>query len=317
MQLRTGRAAAMVAIAVSLLAVAVGGAGAAPSPPTPGTAAQVASLVTASHRVSSLPKNLAPSVAASASDTPGAWYPQTAYGCVDLSVQTSKCVFGATSSSRTIVLFGDSHAQMWLPALAAEAKHLGDRLFLLFELGCPDTSVPVWDSVSRTYYTACDKFRAQALRAIPLLHPVAVLLADRTALAMSSPTSYFSDVQWSKGLQTTLRALKVGTTKLVVLGDIPYINVDPPNCLATYPNGLQNCQGKNPNKPSHAHEAAEKAAAKALGATYVDPTKWLCTTICSLVIGHFSVYSDHFHVTATYAEYLSGVLGAAVAKAIG
>jgi hypothetical protein len=297
------------------LAVAVGAAAltAARAPlPTPGTAAQIAKAVAASHLVKKVPTSMVPSLADEASDTPGTYFPITYDGCNDLNLSTDKCVFGDTSSSKTIVLFGDSHAQMWLPALDPIATKLGYRLVLWFELGCPAASVRIWDSQSKAYYTACTTFRSAALSAIASLRPSVVVLADRTSLAMSAPGVYFTDAQWKAGLEATIKAVDQHA-KVVVIGDIPLLSDVPPQCLASNPTNVQHCAGKNPNTKSHAHLAAETQAAAATKAGYVNPIPWLCTATCSPIVGNLAVYSDSWHITDTYSEYLESVLDKALA----
>ena len=89
-------------------------------------------------------------------------------------------------------------------------------------------------------------------------------------------------------------------------------NTPPPECLASYPTSVQTCSAPNPNPAQQWHEGAEKAAAKAEKVLYVSPMPWLCTTTCSPVIGNYVAYYDQYHLTCTYAAYLSGVLEAAL-----
>ena len=67
-------------------------------------------------------------------------------GCVPVaasSQSTSKiCPVGRTSSSKTLVVIGDSHAQMWMPAILRLAERDGWRVLPLLRPGCtPDTWV--------------------------------------------------------------------------------------------------------------------------------------------------------------------------------
>jgi hypothetical protein len=49
----------------------------------------------------------------------------------------------------------------------------------------------------------------------------------------------------------------------------------------------------------------------------VDPEPWLCTTDkCVAVIGRYLAYWDSFHVSDTYAAYLSTVMGTALKSVI-
>ena len=60
------------------------------------------------------------------------------------------------------------------------------------------------------------------------------------------------------------------------------------------------------------YNGAEQAAASASGASYVDPTPWFCSLVCTPIIGRDIVYLDQAHVTATYARKLELVLGSSL-----
>jgi hypothetical protein len=295
---------AAVACALALVAVAEPAALAAPKLPKPGTATQVAALVAASSSITKLPKNLLPSLTQVTTDDPGEYYPTAAHHCLS----TKACVFGDTVMRRTIVLFGDSHAQMWLPALAPAARSLGYRLLLVWEPGCPAVTISVWDAATHSSNTQCNTWRAKMIGQIKALAPALVLLASRTTDIPGAHNDPTTNAQWQAGLETTIAALKTTKTQVAVVGDITVFSPNElPQCLAAYPTAVQSCTVKNPNGKTRQHFAAEKAAATAEDVPYLDPQPWLCTTLCSAVIGTMVAYFDTFHVSATYAEYLSGV----------
>lgn len=62
------------------------------------------------------------------------------------------------------------------------------------------------------------------------------------------------------------------------------------------------------------HQPGEKAAAAATKTLYVNTIPWLCTKSCSPITGSMGVYSDQWHITVTYATYLSTVLGDSIKK---
>jgi hypothetical protein len=59
--------------------------------------------------------------------------------------------------------------------------------------------------------------------------------------------------------------------------------------------------------------AADRQAADATGATFIDPTPWTCPTEpCPVVIGSLLIYLDAGHMTATFSSALAPYLGAAL-----
>jgi len=281
--------------------------------PKPGSASQVSALVAASSQIQQLPRNLLPPLGQAAQDSPGAYYSVASRLCVGV----TKCVFGDRKSKTTVVLFGDSHAQMWLPALVPVAASAGDRLVLVWMPGCPDTTITVWSIQTHSGSRACDNFRASSIAAIRSLAPKVVLLADRTSDIPDAHNKLTANAAWQAGLEQTIAKLKSPKTAVAVIGDVTAFTTALPECLAANPRAVQSCSVPNPNPRTHQHFAAEAAAAAAEGVPYVNPQPWLCTKVCSPVIGNMVAYFDKLHVAATYAEYLSAVMAAALKGIVG
>lgn len=276
--------------------------------PAPGSASTITSLVAASGSIQKLPTNLLPPLSVASKDTPGFFYGAAGRPCPLL----SSCVFAAKASATTIVLYGDSHAMMWLPALVPVAQRAHDRLVLVWRPGCPDATVSTWNPNTHSVDAACAKFRSGVIAAIKKFAPRFVLLADRTSDIPGPNNKPTTNAAWQAGLTQTIAALKSTKTKVAVIGDVTAFTVPLPDCLAASPTKVQACSAPNPNPKTYQHFAAEQAAATAQGVTYVNPQPWLCTSTCSPVIGHQLAYFDNLHVSATYAEFLSTVFGAAL-----
>lgn len=301
-------AATLAMLASALCLSASAGASSTSGLPTPGTPAQVAALVASSHKIDVLPSDLTPILKNVADNTPQRYYPVTKNGCAGV----TKCVFGDTTAKTVLVLFGDSHAWMWLPALApvATADHV--RLILIWMPGCPAATVSVWNPDTHSVLTACNTFRSKSIGEITKLDPALVLLASRTTNIYGPTDKLISNATWQAGLESTIAALHTKSTAVAVIGDITAFTVELPECIAAYPKHVQRCSVPNPNTHTNEHFAAEQAAAVAEGVPYINPQPWLCTATCSPVIGTMVAYFDSLHVTAVYAEYLTNVWSAAV-----
>jgi hypothetical protein len=294
-------------VVLSVLAVAATALAAARLP-KPGTSSQVAALVEGASSIERLPSNLLPPLSQVPADNPGTYYGVAGHECEGM----TKCVFSDKSSPRVVVLFGDSHAEMWLPALEPVVQAAHDRLVLIWRPGCPAAAVTVWDSATHKGDTACTSFRTKMVATIATARPVLVLLADRTADVPGPGNRPLSDATWEAGLESTITSLKKATTTVAVIGDVVALAPQLAECLAAYPTSVQKCSVPDPNPATHTHVAAERAAATAKGVAYLNPQPWLCTTVCSPVIGNMVAYWDNLHVSSTYAEYLSGVWAAAL-----
>jgi hypothetical protein len=290
--------------ALSVLGAAGYAAASAPTGSPAGSASDVQALVAASVKIKALTATTQSQIASSGANFAGNYF-QLPDGCLT----ATACVFGETTSSKTLVAYGDSHIRMWLAPLItiATANHL--KLVIVGHAGCPAAAVTLPGGA----YNACAGYRATSEALIKTLKPAAILIGNRT----SYPAFKGTDAQWGAGLQSTLTNLAPAGATIAIMGDIQVFSVTLPDCLTIHANGLALCAAKNPNKAIPGHEAGEAAVAKADHLLYVDPTSWLCTaTLCSPVIGDYLPYSDSQHVAVPYSRYLTTVLQSALAPLI-
>jgi hypothetical protein len=285
------------ALAGSLLLLLVTGAAWATTA-TPGTAKQVKALVAASVKIDKLSSTLAAELPGASSDNVG-----QKYDLPNSCGTATSCVFGDTTSSQSVVLYGDSHMRMWLPAIIPIATNDRLKLILIGADGCPIVSI----DFKQSEFAGCDALQSGYLATIKAIDPSVLIVSDRTSY------SYFTNAQWQKGLEATIDALSAKGRKIAIIGDIQVAAINVIQCLAAYPTKVEHCSTTNPNTTIPGHEKAEHAVAAATRSLYIDPTPWLCTSNhCSAVIGSFIAYWNSYHVSVAYAQYLSGVMGTAL-----
>lgn len=225
------------------------------------------------------------------------------------STATPPCVYGDPSADRTVVLFGDSHAAQWFPALDRLAKTRHWKLVSLTKASCKVAEVTTLNRAKP--YSACDRWRAKAVARINALHPALVVASSSDA---GIPVRPADDPlrQWTAGFEATYRALAKNGTRVTALLDTPWPRDDAVDCAAAHPLDLDNCTNHLPGAVRDpARGAAIRAAAGATGATVLDPTPWFCTAsgACPVVVGDVFVYRDESHMADDYAEALAPVLG--------
>jgi len=66
-------------------------------------------------------------------------------------------------------------------------------------------------------------------------------------------------------------------------------------------------------RDQNARQAIQDAATRA-GVTVIDPTPWLCSRRCPLVVGDLLVYRDTNHLTTAYAQSLAPLLSRALPR---
>ncbi len=105
----------------------------------PVSASALSSLLRRAPEMQTLPTDLTPSLAEAHQDWGGP--PSACSPGTDQTSIPNTCIFGDSSASRTMVMYGDSHAGMWFDALNVIAKEAHWRLVDLWKGGCPVDSL--------------------------------------------------------------------------------------------------------------------------------------------------------------------------------
>ena len=111
-----------------------------------------------------------------------------------------ECSFGKAGSNNTVVLFGDSHAVQWFPALERVAKRRRWNVVTLAKSSCPAAALSVFNEKLGRKNAECDRWREQALERIAELRPFAVVATNFTGYAKNVDPSgepvLFSYSEW-------------------------------------------------------------------------------------------------------------------------
>jgi peptidoglycan/LPS O-acetylase OafA/YrhL len=256
-----------------------------------------------------VPADLVPTLATARSDNPVIYADGCHVGPAERA-PADGCVFGDPTSATTVVLFGDSHAGQWFPALDRLAQEHGWRLLSMTKSACASADVPVWSSIFDRPYAECMTWREQVLRDVATLRPALVVIANDRAVTLAidgqpASTADHPDV-WPAGLAATIQRIRSAGSQVVVIGDTVRQTNDPPVCLSAHLDDASACATPYAQAVDRAHLDEERAVAAAQGVPFIDPTPLECfTDPCPTVIGRFLVYRDTHHMTATYARALA------------
>jgi peptidoglycan/LPS O-acetylase OafA/YrhL len=226
------------------------------------------------------------------------------------------CVYGVPSSDTTVVLFGDSHAMQYQPALDRVAKDRGWRLVVLTKSGCTPADVPTYNGQLKREYTECDTWRDNALSRIEREEPAMVVTGNRATQRAAEDGERMSPEGSAEALRDgyvrTLDRLRGADAKVVVLADNPHPPRDMPACVSDSLDSLTDCAF--PEKQGLGFPRVNADAAKQTsGVSLIDPTDALCRDgTCPAVVGNALVYRNSAHITATYMRTLTGWLNEAL-----
>jgi len=217
------------------------------------------------------------------------------------------CRAGAAGAPRTVVLMGDSHAEMWVPAVIAMAQRDRWTVVLMLKSGC---SPLLWTAGGAP--ADCRAWYRWALSEDRSLRPSVTLLAGYYSYA-----GPLRDRSVSAAFDGATRALEAGSRRVVIMGDIPERFQQPVDCLLAPHASEASCTGQ-----VTANDAALDADVSAVAARdhagFIDPTGWFCYAgKCPLVVGHVITYRDSAHASTTYVMALRDVFRAAFRAELG
>ncbi|WP_250031674.1 SGNH hydrolase domain-containing protein [Paractinoplanes maris] len=305
---RTSRTVPMMA----LLGVIAGCTASVPPPPRavapPAPRIGLTEVVTAVRQATvqgALPADLTPSLATTAEDL---GFDNETCEAGPKAVQVEPCVFGDRASAIDVVLYGDSHAGMWLPALSAIAERRDWRLQFFGKPACPALAITFWNQQEQRPFTECDRFREFVAGRVAAIKPELVIVTNESFSQKHGRAQLITSSEWRTGLTETLRTLRRFAGQVVVLGNTPVLDQSAPECLAAHPDDIKACTTSRADATARLWNDAEADAAEATGTGYISVLPWLCTAVCTPVIGNVTVYRNRFHLTATYARMLNGVL---------
>jgi peptidoglycan/LPS O-acetylase OafA/YrhL len=297
-----------------------------PLPAVPGTRAAVASkivtgpadpaqlqrLIVAGSAATTLPPGMTPSLAAAPTDYPrdGDCLTPIAVKSISYSIGMGCERRGYPTGTKTVVLFGDSHAQHWFDALNVVARQRKWRLVVLVKSNCGPALGRVAKDDTKQPYAECDQWREEALTRIAQLRPALVVMSSLQRSAGPIGVAGDPDRAWAAAWLATVKRVKSAGATPVIIEDNPFPRTNVLDCLSDHPRAIQACN----LKPAATVDGGRKRAIRAMAAAnlvqVIDTTPWFCSaTVCPAIIDGTLVYRDTNHITATYSKFLGGVLG--------
>ena len=254
-----------------------------------------------------VPANLEPELADAAADLPRIY----ADGChlgLDRA-EPASCVYGDAGADRTIVLFGDSHAAQWFPALEQFAAREGYRLESHTKSSCPPFTVDIINNGVAD--VGCAQWRdavVERLEADPPEHVVLSGFAHYDEYGSPEVT----EQAWAAGIEAVVPRLARGS-EVLVIDDTPRFPRTPALCLSANIASADACAVERAFALDASWIAAQREAVEASGASVLSVAPWLCDeSRCGAIIGNLLVYRDQHHIATRVAALLEPVVAAAL-----
>jgi len=211
-----------------------------------------------------------------------------------------RCEFGKLDSNKTVVLYGDSHAVQWFPALKKLADEKGFKLISLTKSACPSIDV-VRESVGAFKMSNCASWRKSSIERIATAKPDLIILSSFEHFVPQGDPRKVKQ-WWDAGSKRTYQTLQPLAPKIIYLLDTPLPKRNIPDCLAS--TSADKC-------------LADSTLGLPQTAAFeiVDPTKWLCQLQCPGIVRGNVAYRDASHISvATSLELADSLWQALVVK---
>jgi SGNH domain (fused to AT3 domains) len=301
---------------LGLPAASVRAASSGPGPDRSLTPARLAADLVAGVRTIRVPPNLTPPLAVAGSSKPVI----VDNGCSLQYVQarSKPCIYGDTRSRVSVVLFGDSHAATWFPALDLISKQQHWRLVDFTKASCTPAEVDIRFFGSNALYSACTAWRHTSKAQIAALHPALVILSWARVLEPEArpepgvPTGYGS--AWLNGLADTFHFLHRVARHVIFISDVPNLRYPAPSCVSTHMSSVPACTvTRTAGVPLPGVKQQELQLAGREQVSTIDPTSWFCDpTRCPVIVRNILLYRDNGHIIPAWSQFIAPVLAASI-----
>jgi len=212
---------------------------------------------------------------------------------------TTECLYGDKRSSKEIVLFGDSHAAQWFPAIEKIADSQGYKLFSFTKASCSAIDIP---RANKGAFKAgeCKKRQENQIAKIKKIKPDILILTNSEHYQLKSNENQKS-FYWQLGQRKLYEELKPVSKHVVFLVDTPKPQIDVPARLASGKVGECN----QINKPIKLGSPSYKK---------IDLTNWFCDSLCQAIKDDYIVYRDASHISLAAALAATEILRSELIK---
>ena len=204
-------------------------------------------------------------------------------------IESDNCVYADVTSQKTMVLFGDSHAAQWFPALVEIASRSGYKLISLTKSACPSVDLERRDQ-GGFKMSRCNQWHINTIKRIQSIKPDVLIMSSFQYYA-APPRFNDREKWWIGGQRKLLTEVRNVSPHLIYLTDTPHPLRDIPACLSNY--SISKC---NTTMPS--------VDLSIPGFKVVNPNPWFCTQECPAVKDGIVAYRDSSHITVDIATAL-------------
>lgn len=211
------------------------------------------------------------------------------------------CPVGDLDSDTTVVLWGDSHANIWVDPLDTIGKREGIKVLPLIKLGCAPFDVPQLNVDGVTHYDECDQWRDWSFDQIEELSPDGIVMGYRGLLLVDTEEGESRTELWKEGVETTMEQIDELPAEVSVIGDWTTRKITVTECVGDSDALQADCVTK-PRGDGPKSSRITRPIVEEYDADWVSTDDLTCVDgRCPLFVGDVPVYRDNDHLSSTWA----------------
>ncbi len=258
------------------------------------TLPEVIAAVKAARRGAKIPSGLVPPVSSLLDDKNIYHFPEGCVPVADNDTSSEICRLGDPTGLKSIVVVGDSHAQMMMPTILAMAERDGWVVIPLVKSGCnPSAWIEKgYPGTPAATVRQCHAWYSWAVRKAKSLRPDVTLITGCCGAA---------DDGSKKAFLSLAASMRRASKSVVLLADNAGVDREPVDCLLSRNATMRTCTTVwPPLRFEFNDELARLAPARGFG--FLQTKGWFCfERACPMVVGRNVVYRDINHITVPYA----------------
>ena len=229
----------------------------------------------------------------------------------NLIATNTTCIYGDISSSTKVVLFGDSHALSWFPALNKIALAQHWKLYSFTMSSCWPALIPAWNSVTHILMQNCSAWRTYTIKKIRRMSPYLTIVTGTKGFATINAKGVLLNgdsrtATWVKGMNTTLKLINEYSVNTILLSDYPTPKTSIPECLMHETKTINYCATPSASALSTKWLNIERKVALVNNVYWINPTEWICSTEpCSPLKNSMVEYRDGGHLATIFSKSLA------------
>jgi hypothetical protein len=223
--------------------------------------------------------------------------------------EVKECIYGDPAATQKWVLWGDSHAVQWFPALEANATEAGVALQVFGKTSCPASLVTIYSRKWDRVYTECTTWRDEVYRQVQAMPKGTVVFLSGMHEYVVVEDGQILDQAASAppiaaGQQEIARTLTDLGMTVVTIRDTPFPEIDVPQCVSQNMDDPSSCDFPRP--PSARGTSWEERTLSGIpGVRHVDLIDEVCDRrTCPAVVDNILRWRDRDHLTATFMDTL-------------